>query len=98
MKGVRQFSAVAALIVLVAAPAFGWGAKGHTAINRVAAQKIPRSMPSFLKSRAAIDQLGYLGPEPDRWRGKLEYALNNSQAPDHFIELERLAGLGDLPR
>jgi hypothetical protein len=99
-RGTRQAPAIAFLILLAltAAPAFGWGAKGHAAINRVAAQHIPKSMPSFLRSKAAIAQIAYLAPEPDRWRAKPEYALNNAQAPDHFIELECLEGLGDLPR
>jgi len=79
-------------------PAFGWGPDGHTYVNRVAAEKIPTSMPSFLRTSDAIARIAYLGPEPDRWRGKAEYALNNAQSPDHFLYLERIEGLGDLPR
>ena len=30
--------------------------------------------------------------------GQLEYALNNAQAPDHFIDARTSRGLGDLPR
>jgi hypothetical protein len=87
------------LFVMAAQPsAFGWGSNGHIYINQVAAQKIPDSMPQLLRSKSAIAQIAYLGPEPDRWRGASEYALNNAQAPDHFIDLERIEGLGDLPR
>jgi len=75
-----------------------WGNNGHTWINRIAAQKIPTSMPSFLGTRSAVERIAYLGPEPDRWRGATEYALNDAQSPDHFINLERIEGLGDLPR
>jgi len=77
---------------------FGWGSTGHTYINEVAARKIPESMPAFMRTSSAVARIAYLGPEPDRWRGKTEYALNNSQAPDHFINLETIAGIGDLPR
>jgi hypothetical protein len=76
----------------------GWGNAGHTDINMNAARKIPDSMPAFLRTESAIARIAYLGPEPDRWRGMAEYALNNAQAPDHFIDLERLQDLGDLPR
>jgi hypothetical protein len=76
---------------------FAWGNNGHTYINQVAAQKIPQSMPAFLRTSVAVARIAYLGPEPDRWRGTAEYALNDSQSPDHFIQLERVDGLGDLP-
>jgi hypothetical protein len=55
-------------------------------------------MPSFLRTSSAAARIAYLGPEPDRWRGASEYALNNAQSPDHFINLERIEGLGALPK
>jgi len=77
--------------------AYGWGSLGHTDINQVAAEKIPASMPKFLRSKSAIQKIAYLGPEPDRWRDGAPSALNYAQAPDHFIDLERIEGLGPLP-
>ena len=74
---------------------FAWGNEGHTYVNRVAAQKIPPEMPKFL--RRAVAEIAYLGPEPDRWRNPAEFALKNSQEPDHFIDLERVAWLNPLP-
>jgi hypothetical protein len=65
------------------------------AINRTAAAKVPGDMPGFL--RKAADRLAYLGPEPDRWRNKSEYSVKNAQEPDHFLDLERLDGMGELP-
>jgi len=76
--------------------AFAWGNEGHIYVNRVAAQKIPASMPRFL--RRAVAEIGYLGPEPDRWRNPAEFALKNAQEPDHFIDLERVAWLDPLPK
>lgn len=72
-----------------------WGNEGHTYVNRVAAQKIPADMPKFL--RRAVSEIAYLGPEPDRWRSPAEFALKNSQEPDHFIDLERVDWLNALP-
>ncbi len=87
--------ALIALVVLNPQVAAAWGNEGHTAINRVAAEKIPAAMPRFLR-RAALE-IAYLGPEPDRWRSPSEFALKNSQEPDHFIDLERVAWLDPLP-
>ena len=39
-------------------------------------------MPAFLRSQAAIDEIEYLGPEPDRWRSRAEPELSAAQAPD----------------
>jgi len=77
-----------------ATPAWPWGNEGHSAINRVAAEKLPPVVPAFLRN--AEDQLAYLGPEPDRWRATSELALKRSQEPDHFINLETIEGM-DLP-
>jgi len=75
---------------------FAWGKDGHELINKVAVQKIAASLPGFFSK--AGDQIIYLGPEPDRWREASEYTLKNAQEPDHFIDLEKLAGFGELPR
>jgi hypothetical protein len=76
--------------------AFGWGDDGHMAINRVAARHVAKDMPKFFAQ--ATDRLIYLGPEPDRWRHKSEFAVKNAQEPDHFIDLERTEGIDPLPR
>ena len=83
------------LLLFHAQPASAWGKEGHTYINRVAAEKIPGSMPRFL--RRAVVEVAYLGPEPDRWRNPAEFALKSAQEPDHFIDLERVAWLDPLP-
>lgn len=85
-----------ALILFQPEAALAWGNEGHTYVNRVAAEKIPASMPRFFR-RAAVE-IAYLGPEPDRWRSSTEFALKNAQEPDHFIDLERVDWLDPLPR
>lgn len=85
-----------ALVLVQTDASFGWGNEGHTYINRVAAQRIPATMPKFL--RRAVAEIAYLGPEPDRWRNPAEFALKNAQEPDHFIDLERVSWLDPLPR
>jgi hypothetical protein len=85
-----------AFVLLQNQAAVAWGNEGHTAINRVAAEKIPAAMPRFL--RRAVVEIAYLGPEPDRWRSPSEFALKNAQEADHFIDLERVSWLDPLPQ
>ena len=85
-----------ALVLIQNQAAVAWGNEGHTAINRVAAEKLPASMPRFL--RRAVAEIAYLGPEPDRWRSPSEFALKNAQEADHFIDFERVSWLDPLPQ
>lgn len=89
----RAFLCLIVIVTLVS-PAWPWGNEGHSAINRVAAEKLPDSVPAFLRNAAA--QLAYLAPEPDRWRDTSELALKRSQEPDHYIDLELIEGM-ELP-
>jgi hypothetical protein len=93
-RGLISFVLIA-IVLLQSNAAFAWGNEGHTYINRVAAEKIPATMPRFL--RRAVVEIAYLGPEPDRWRNPAEFALKNAQEPDHFIDLERVSWLDPLP-
>jgi S1/P1 Nuclease len=90
--------AVVCLFVLPAVPAHAWGNDGHKMINRLAAAALPQDVPAFLRSQAALEEIEYLGPEPDRWRSKAEPELSAVQAPEHFIDLELADALGPLPR
>jgi len=90
---------VLALLPLMWTPlSFGWGSKGHKMINRLALEGLPASMPAFMRTRAAIDEITYLGPEPDRWRSPAEPELDAAQAPDHFIDFYYADMIGPLPR
>ncbi len=68
----------------------GWGPQGHELTGRAAAMKLPGEMPKFF--RKAVDQLGYLNIEPDRWRDRVESnldkAMDSAAAPDHFLDME----------
>jgi hypothetical protein len=66
-------------------------------INRLAASTLPDDVPAFLRTPAAINEIEYLGPEPDRWRSRAEPELSAAQAPEHFIDLELTDALGPLP-
>jgi len=98
-RSCRAFLATAALACVLAQPeaAHSWGNEGHRLINRLAASTLPASVPAFLRSEAAVNEIEYLGPEPDRWRSPAEPELNAAQAPEHFIDLELADALGPLP-
>jgi hypothetical protein len=91
--------AIAGLCCFAALPqaAHAWGNEGHRLVNRLAAETLPASMPAFLRSDAAVKEIEYLGPEPDRWRSHAEPELNTAQAPEHFIDLEPADAMGPLP-
>ena len=67
-------------------------------INRLAIELLPADAPAFLRTPAAIDEVEYLGPEPDRWRSPAEPELSYAQAPEHFIDLETADVVGTLPK
>lgn len=94
----RRFAALALLPLLAVPPSFGWGDVGHRMINRLGAETLPSDVPAFLRTPEAINEIEYLGPEPDRWRSLAEPELNAAQAPDHFIDLEYAEIIGTLPK
>jgi len=83
--------------VLTPQAVHAWGNEGHRMINRLAVTTLPADVPEFLRAPAAVDEIEYLGPEPDRWRSKAEPELSAAQAPEHFIDLELADALGPLP-
>jgi hypothetical protein len=93
----RLAATVLVAILFTPFSGFGWGNEGHRLINKLAASSLPADVPAFLRSEAAISEIEYLGPEPDRWRSRAEPELNATQAADHFIDLEPADALGSLP-
>jgi hypothetical protein len=88
------------MFLCLAAPhSFGWGRDGHKIINRVAMETLPANIPAFLRTPQALDEIEYLGPEPDRWRSSAEPELSVAGAPEHFLDLELadLAAPNGLP-
>jgi hypothetical protein len=95
----RAVLAVSGLLCMAMATlaAHAWGNEGHRMINRLAANALPADMPAFLRAETALNEIEYLGPEPDRWRSPAEPELAAAQAPEHFIDMEPADALGPLP-
>jgi hypothetical protein len=96
---IRAALAVAAPGLVLAHPPLArcWGNEGHRIINRLAAFNLPGDVPAFLRAEGAVNEIDWLGPEPDRWRSPAELELSTAQAPEHFIDLEPADALGPLP-
>ena len=93
-------TAVSLILLLIGNPngSFAWSNRGHRAVNLIAAESFPKQMPAFIRSAAAIRQISYLGPEPDRWRPEIAPELGSTSSPDHVFRLELGEQLGSLPR
>lgn len=63
-----------------------WGLHGHEIAGRAAATNLPSTLPAFFRN--ATEQLAYLNPEPDRWRGEGFRELNEAMRYDHYIDFE----------
>jgi hypothetical protein len=85
------------MLAVLPSSAHAWGNEGHRIVNRLAGASLSADVPSFLRSPAALNEIEYLGPEPDRWRSPAEPELVAAQAPEHFIDLEPADALGPLP-
>lgn len=67
-----------------------WGEKGHRMTAQVAVRALPSDVPEFF--RKADVELGYLCPEPDRWRQEeREPALRGLADRDHTVKLEYIS-------
>lgn len=85
----RPLAALAGALALLApaGAAHAWGATGHRIIGRLGAESLPDSVPAFLRAPAAIETIGELAREPDRWRaaGKTH---DNARDGAHFVDLD----------
>lgn len=84
------------LLILTASAAFGWGVRGHQAINRAAVLSLPEDGPTFL--RAHEEWIAYLSIIPDSWRSPSEPALKILEDPNHGWFKEQFAMLPAIPR
>ena len=71
--------------MILPSPAFAWGAQGHRIINGVAMRALPPSLPAFLRTPAAHDEVALLGPEADRVKGA-GAPLDDDDDPAHYLD------------
>ncbi len=73
-------------LVAVQSPAWAWGATGHHIINRLAAASLPASVPAFMRTPSAIDELTYLGLELDLLKGA-GTEWDAEMDPGHYLDV-----------
>jgi len=95
MSSLRKALLVILCLVVPAAVAFGWWARGHENIAETAVRLLPKDMPEFF--RAGCDAIRLSSTDPDWWANKATPELRDAEAPNHFIDLELLQGR-ELPR
>jgi hypothetical protein len=79
--------AAALLVLTPSTEALAWGSTGHRLIGRVGAAALPDEVPAFLRTPAAIEAIGELAREPDRWRGSGK-THDTTRDPGHFVDVD----------
>lgn len=80
-----KFRSLLFLSFCAVVPAFGWGADGHRMVSEAAMQALPKSVPAFLRSKAAVREITYLAPEPDKQKGAGK-THDLAMSPGHYLD------------
>jgi hypothetical protein len=95
VRNITGLTACIAAVVTVCMPASAWGTKGHNLVNHLAAVSLPTSVPAFMRTQVAVEELSDLGIELDLLKGAgTEWDSEND--PGHYINLsvnDTIAGL-----
>jgi hypothetical protein len=82
----RGALAALALVSIGAGDCWAWGATGHEWISGIAIEKLPDSMPTFVRTPEAAAEIAVMGRELDRSKGagKIHDAERD---PGHYVDL-----------
>lgn len=80
------------LLCVMCGPALAWDQTGHRAINLLALKALPESFPQFVRTLEGRARIAHLSAEPDRWRSSPDYPFRHVNEPDHFFDVDYLAG------
>jgi len=86
----RSLWAAAAALLAAFAAAPGWHAPGHDRADRLVAKALPAEMPDFFAD--GVETIAHCSADPDLFRLKAAPQLRDAEAPQHFMDLELLAG------
>jgi hypothetical protein len=71
-----------------------WDYEGHRVVNQLALASLPTNFPAFALTPEARERVAFLAGEPDRWRNSQDCTFRHVNEPDHFLDIEFLAGYG----
>ena len=73
-------------LVVSASDGWAWGATGHEWVSGIAIEKLPDSVPAFVRTPEAVSEIAVLGRELDRSKGAGR-THDAERDPDHYIDL-----------
>lgn len=88
--------------VLLPTAAFAWGATGHEWVSGIAVEKLPESVPAFIRTPEAAAEIAVMGRELDRSKGSGK-THDAERDPGHYVDLaddgsvEGVVPLAQLP-
>ena len=91
----RTCLAVVVAIALLASAAVAWHGPGHVNATTLAVGGLPREVPAFF--RAGASTIAENSKDPDLFRLPLFPELREQEAPEHYLDLELLAGVQPPP-
>ena len=77
---------ISALMLLVPAHAFAWGATGHEYVSGIAVETLTSEIPDFVRTPKAINTIATLGRELDRSKGA-GLTHDSERDPGHYVNL-----------
>jgi hypothetical protein len=96
MKRISLAAGILAL-TMTTSRLLAWDYEGHRLVNQLALASLPTNFPSFVRVADASERVAFLAGEPDRWRNTPDLPLQHCQEPEHFMDLELLAGFDMKP-
>lgn len=102
MKSSAIAIVLAASLAATTANALAWGSMGHRMVNHVGAATLPASLPAFVRTPAATNEITTLGPEMDVLKGAGQ-AWDHDDDNGHFLDIgddgtiDGVIKLDDLP-
>jgi hypothetical protein len=90
----RRTSSFLLALLAGASSALGWSAHGHRTITYLALESLPQEAPAWLREASIRHRIADQSNEPDRWRGLQSDTLAHENGPDHYLDVEELAGFG----
>ena len=87
-RGPMSLRTLLALLVLVIGPkeVLAWGATGHEWVSGIAIEKLPDSVPAFVRTPEAAAEIAALGRELDRSKGAAEMH-DKERDPGYYVDL-----------
>src|SRR5436190_4375373 len=82
----RTLGALLVILLWPTGPCWAWGATGHEWISGIAIEKLPDSVPAFVRTPEAAAEIAVMGRELDRSKGAGE-THDKERDPSHYVDL-----------